>query len=58
MLSNPRTTIIGYLLVIAAVLQIAVHVMTGTFSGISEHITEIITALTGVGLIAAKDGGH
>lgn len=58
MLSNPRTTIIGYLLIAAAVLQIAVHVMTGTFNGIAEHITEIITALTGVGLIMSKDGGH
>lgn len=56
-MNNPKTTIMGGLVVLGALAQIAVHWMSGTTTGISEHITEIVAALAGLGLIAAKDGG-
>lgn len=55
-MSNPKTTIAGYLVLAAAVLTVAAHVLTGTVS--SADFAAILPAITGLGLIAGKDGGH
>lgn len=58
MLSNPKTTLVGY----AILLAVAVYVAYGFYSGKPMDIQTVIQILTGVGagggLIAASDGGH
>ncbi len=56
MLNNPKTTIAGYFLLGAAVLTVVAHMMTG--AGITGDLPALIAALAGVGLVAARDGGH
>ena len=56
MLSNPRTTTLGYLALAAAVIHAAQAVLSGNYTNLG--IADIMAALTAVGLIAAKDGGH
>ena len=55
-MSNPKTTIAGYLVLLAAMATVAAHVLTGSVS--LADFGAILPALTGIGLIAAKDGGH
>ena len=55
-MQNPRTSISGYVLLAASVLTLVAHVLTGQFG--AGDITLVMSALAGIGLIAAKDGGH
>lgn len=55
-MNNPKTSIPGWLLLVASVLTLAAHAWSGSI-GASDFPT-ILTALTGVGLIGSKDGGH
>lgn len=55
-MSNPKTTIAGYLLVAASVLTLAAHALTGELG--TGDLSLVLSALTGLGLIAAKDGGR
>ena len=54
-MKNPKTTIVGYLLLLAAVVQVVVGLLSGTVDTIS--IQHVIEAVTGLGLIGASDGG-
>lgn len=56
MLSNPKTSIPGYLLLVSAVLTLAAHAWSGNIG--SADWTTVMQALVGVGLISAQDGGH
>ena len=56
MMSNPKTTILGYLSLLAVLIHAAQAVISGNYANVG--IPDIIAALTGVGLIASKDGGH
>lgn len=53
-MSNPKTTIAGYLLLAGAIITAVAQFL----SGHSPDVASVLTALTGVGLIAAADGGH
>lgn len=56
MLSNPRTTIPGYLLLLASAATLVAHLLGGGVT--SADWTSVMSGLVGIGLIAAKDGGH
>ncbi len=57
MMMNPKTTIAGYCLIAASVLTFVAHVLqTGTVSMID--LNALVGVLSGLGLVAAKDGGH
>jgi hypothetical protein len=52
--NNPKTTILGYIILLGAVCQaIAEFMQHGVV-----NLQPVIAAVGGVGLIAAKDGGH
>lgn len=53
-LNNPKTTIGGYLLIIAAVISACGKLVAGQLPDMSDGTMLV----TGIGLIAAKDGGH
>jgi hypothetical protein len=53
---NPKTTILGYLALAAAVIHTAQAFLTGNYSNLG--LPDIMAALGGVGLIVAKDGAH
>jgi len=55
-MENKKTTIAGYIMLVASVLTVAARILTG--GDIASAIPELLTALGGVGLITAKDGGH
>lgn len=55
-MTNPKTTIAGYLLLAASVLTLAAHGLTGNLG--AGDLSLVMTGLTGVGLIGARDGGH
>lgn len=55
-ISNPKTTLMGYLAVLASVTTFIVHLHAGTVS--QSDTTELLGAVAGIGLVAAKDGGH
>lgn len=46
----------GYLAVLASVTTFIVHLYAGTVS--QSDTTELLGAIAGIGLVAAKDGGH
>lgn len=55
-MKNPRTTIAGYLIIAAVVLQIAAKLLTG--EGVdSIQVNHLVEALIGAGFVAARDGG-
>jgi hypothetical protein len=56
MFSNPKTTITGYLMLAASLLMVVAHGLSGVLS--MADLTALLGAVGGVGLIAAKDGGH
>lgn len=56
MMSNPKTTIAGYLLLAASVFTLAAHLLTGNIG--AADFSLVMTGLTGLGLIGASDGGH
>ena len=56
MLSNWKTTIPGYCLLIASVLTLAAHAIAGNIG--AGDFPAVLSGLTGLGLIGAKDGGH
>lgn len=56
-MNNPKTTTAGYLVLAAAVLVLVAHCLQGNCMGASD-VTALMGALAGIGLIAAKDGGH
>lgn len=56
-MKNPKTTIAGYLVVLAAVATVAAHLLSGAGLGQSD-IAALVAAVTGLGLIGASDGGH
>ncbi len=51
---NPKTTILGYLAIIGAVVSIAQKLLTGN----APSAEDIGGLVAGIGLIAARDGGH
>ena len=53
-MKNKRTTIAGYLLLAGAVLTAGAQVLSGG----TPDVAAVLTALTGIGFIAASDGGH
>ncbi len=53
-MNNPKTTVGGYLLILAAVISAIAKFMTGSL----PDTTEGTMLITGIGLICAKDGGH
>jgi hypothetical protein len=55
MLSNPKTSIPGILILVASLATLAAHALQGTIG--ATDLGSVIAALTGLGLIAAKDGG-
>lgn len=55
-MSNPKTTILGVLMILGAVIKaITDYMSTGTVS--QTDLTAVLSAIGGVGLIFAKDGG-
>jgi hypothetical protein len=56
MLSNPKTTVTGYLMLAASLLMVVAHGLTGALS--MADMMALLGAAGGVGLISAKDGGH
>ena len=57
-MSNPKTTITGYLLLVMAVLKLAVDALQGNFSLVGQDLPAVLAAAAGVGFIMGKDGGH
>lgn len=55
-MNNPKTTIAGYLVLLAAVVTVAAHFMSGGLT--NADWSALVAALTGAGLIGASDGGH
>lgn len=56
-MKNPKTTIAGYLILLASVVTVAAHVLTG--AGLSQaDLGAVVAAISGLGLIGASDGGH
>jgi hypothetical protein len=55
-MTNKKTTIIGILLLIGAISTGAGELLGGT-GDLSDIVGEIMAALTGAGLLAARDGG-
>lgn len=53
-LNNPKTTIGGYLLIIAAVISACGKLVAGQLPDMSDGTMLV----TGIGLVFAKDGGH
>ena len=53
-MNNPKTTILGWLVLIGAVINSAVGILDSDPTT-NLDIAEIIAALAGLGLIAAKD---
>lgn len=56
MLSHPKTTLVGYLVLAAAVLHVAIAALKGDYANLG--LADVLTALTGLGFVAASDGGH
>jgi hypothetical protein len=52
-MSSPKTTIAGYLALVAAVLTLVVHILSGGF--VVSDVTAIGQLVVGLGLIAARD---
>lgn len=55
-MNNPKTTIAGYLTLVAAVTVLVSHLLTGGL--VTGDITAVMGAAAGVGLIMGRDGGH
>lgn len=56
-MKNSKTTISGYLILAATIFTVVAHFLsTGSIS--SADFAAIPSALAGIGLIAAADGGH
>ena len=53
-MSNPKTTIAGYLVLAGAVLMAVGHLLQGQMPDIST----VLAAAAGAGLVFAKDGSH
>ena len=56
-MKNPKTTIAGYLVLLAAVATVAAHVLSGAGLGTAD-IGAVVAAVSGLGLINASDGSH
>ena len=56
MMSNPKTTILGYLVLAGAVIHVAVQALKGDYSNLG--LADVLAALSGLGLVVAKDGNH
>ena len=58
-MSNPKTTIAGYLTLVIAVLTVVSHVLVSGVGALGQaDLTAVMVALAGIGFIAAADGGH
>ena len=55
-MQNKKTTISGYLILLASLATLVAHFLTTGLSGVD--VTAVVTAVTGIGLISAQDGGH
>lgn len=55
-MSNPKTTIAGYLVLAASLLTVMAKFLSGAMG--PEDWNLVVSALAGVGLIAARDGSH
>ena len=55
-MTNPKTTYAGYAVLLGALGYLVAHLLAGTLS--MMDVQAVLAALGGVGLIAAKDGGH
>jgi hypothetical protein len=53
-IENPKTTIGGYLLIIAAVISACGKLIAGQL----PDMADATMVISGIGLIMAKDGGH
>jgi hypothetical protein len=56
MVNNPKTTIAGYMMLVASLLMVVAHGLNGSLG--AADFTALVGAAGGVGLISAKDGGH
>lgn len=56
-MKNPKTTIAGYLILAASLATVAAHLLSGAGFGASD-IGAVVTAVGGLGLVGASDGGH
>lgn len=59
-MTNPKTTIAGYLAIAIAVLSVAQHWLSGGgfVAGDLQTIINALAGVVGVGLVGASDGGH
>jgi hypothetical protein len=55
MFRNPKTTIPGAIIAVGAVLTLIGKVISGTAG--AEDLQTVLTALAGIGLVLASDGG-
>ena len=55
-MSNPKTTIAGYLILVSSIITFVAHFLSGTVGQADFGL--VLSALTGLGLVAASDGGH
>lgn len=55
---NPKTTVVGYLVLAGAVIKLVTELVQGNFSAAVTDYPTVMAALAGVGLVMAKDGGH
>lgn len=55
-MNNPKTTVAGYLLLGAAVLTLAGHLVAGGLG--ANDVINLMAALGGLGLVCARDGGR
>lgn len=55
-MTNPKTTYAGYAMLLSALAYLGAHFLAGTLS--MMDVQAVFAALGGVGLIAAKNGGH
>jgi hypothetical protein len=56
MLTNPRTTVLGYAVLAGCALYLGQHVWAGTLT--LDDLKAVIGLAGGLGLIASADGGH
>lgn len=55
-LSGKRTIIVGYLIVLVALLNFCIDILDGNGVDLKTHFESITTGLTGVGLITLRKG--
>ena len=55
-MKDKRTKAVGYLMIVAAVVNVVVDVLNGGSFNFSEHLNAMFVASTGAGIIFMRDG--